>query len=69
MCALFVCECNGCDLGLFLIHCVVLYYVFVRCECDCAKPPTLNACLCAVCDVLCVVVCVCGLCICVCVEM
>ena len=55
MCALlYVCECNGCDLDLFVIHCVVLYDVFVTCECDCAKPPSLNLCLC-----------VCGLCVCV----
>ena len=59
-----MCECNGCDLCLFVVQCVMLRGAFVMCDCAC-EPLDKHVFLCALCDVLCAVVCVCGLCVCV----
>ena len=33
-----VCKCNGCDLWLFVMYCVMVYYVSVMCDCACVSP-------------------------------
>ena len=33
-----VCDCNGCDVCLSVMHCAMLYDVFVMCGCACVSP-------------------------------
>ena len=61
-----MCECNGCDLCLFVVQCVMLCDAFVMCDCACESPID-NMCFCVLFVMYCVLSFVCAVCVFVCV--